>query len=417
MSQIARGASAALANRDITVPTPLTAEATRIASIDIFRGLTILVMVFVNDVSGVKGLPWWTYHMPENRNGMTYVDMVFPAFLFIVGMSIPLAIRRRIAKGDTPFRIWRHTILRSIGLVAMGLLLANQGYVDAQLTGINAWLWDALALAGIILFWNVYPRSGRFKPLFVILKWTGLALLVWSVIIFKRRTQQGQVTGLDFSYLEILGLIGCAYFSVCILYLILKKNFWVFVFSLSALTALNVASKIGLTPRLDQLPNYVWPFETGALSSITMAGLVASLMFFENTVARTFKAKAAWALGFAAILLGAAWELAPLGISKNLATPTWCLYSAGVSLLLFLILYWVADVRHATKWASFVKPAGSNTLLTYLLPYVCYLTPVVNRISAYGSEGRVGVVRAVVFTGFVLALSAVVTRLHLRLQL
>jgi predicted acyltransferase len=52
----------------------------RIASIDIFRGLTVLVMVFVDNLDFVKGLPWWTYHMPLQSNGLTNVDMVFPAF-------------------------------------------------------------------------------------------------------------------------------------------------------------------------------------------------------------------------------------------------------------------------------------------------------------------------------------------------
>ena len=52
----------------------------RILSIDIFRGITILVMVFVNDVASVKGLPWWTYHIGPGEQGMTYVDVVFPHF-------------------------------------------------------------------------------------------------------------------------------------------------------------------------------------------------------------------------------------------------------------------------------------------------------------------------------------------------
>ena len=50
----------------------------RVASIDIFRGLTMLVMVFVNEVSEVKGVPWWSRHAPANLDYMTYVDMVFP---------------------------------------------------------------------------------------------------------------------------------------------------------------------------------------------------------------------------------------------------------------------------------------------------------------------------------------------------
>ena len=84
------------------------AAAGRVLSLDIFRGLTMLVMIFVNDLSGVRGLPWWTYHMPSGVNGMTYVDVVFPAFLFILGMAIPLAVRKRLAMGDSMPRLGPH---------------------------------------------------------------------------------------------------------------------------------------------------------------------------------------------------------------------------------------------------------------------------------------------------------------------
>jgi predicted acyltransferase len=60
---------------------PISPQDTRVVAIDILRGLTIFVMVFVNDVAGVKGLPWWTYHIPAGKNGRTYVDVVFSAFL------------------------------------------------------------------------------------------------------------------------------------------------------------------------------------------------------------------------------------------------------------------------------------------------------------------------------------------------
>ncbi len=389
----------------------------RINSVDIFRGLTVLVMVFVNDVSGVKGLPWWTYHMPEGRNGMTYVDLVFPAFLFIVGISIPLAIRRRIAKGDSPRQLWTHVLARSASLVVMGLLLANLFNVDAQLTGISVHKWTTLAFAGIFLFWNVYPSGGRHTSLYAILKWTGLLLLLCAVVIFRRRVGQNQEGTLDFSYPEILGLIGLAYLSVCILYLTLKKNLWALVAALIVLTLLNVGSKAGPLQWLEGVPLYLWPFGTGDCASITMAGLIASVLFFEKSVAVTFKARAVWALGYVAILFGAGWALAPLGVSKNNGTPAWCLYSAAASTLIFLTVYWLADIKHWTKWAAFVKPAGSNTLLTYLLPWVCYVTPVLGGVSASGLQGSVGVLRALLFTGFILALAATLTRLHFRLRL
>jgi len=58
------------------------AATTRLASIDIFRGLTMVVMIFVNELASVHGLPWWTYHAPGRVDAMTYVDMVYPFFLF-----------------------------------------------------------------------------------------------------------------------------------------------------------------------------------------------------------------------------------------------------------------------------------------------------------------------------------------------
>src|ERR1700723_305853 len=80
----------------------------RVVSIDIFRGLTMLVMIFVNQLGEMKGLPWWTYHMPATANGMTYVDVVFPFFLFIVGMSMSLSIRRRLSEGGPIWTVWLH---------------------------------------------------------------------------------------------------------------------------------------------------------------------------------------------------------------------------------------------------------------------------------------------------------------------
>ena len=55
---------------------------------EIMRDLTMMVMIFVNKLAEVKGLPAWTYHMPAKGDAMTYVDMVFPIFLFIMGLSL-----------------------------------------------------------------------------------------------------------------------------------------------------------------------------------------------------------------------------------------------------------------------------------------------------------------------------------------
>ena len=97
----------------------------RIKSIDIIRGLTILTMIFVNDLAGVVNVPAWMEHAKTMHDGMTFVDWVFPGFLFIVGMSIPFSIGRRIEKGETLSSIWKHNLIRVAGLLILGLFMVN----------------------------------------------------------------------------------------------------------------------------------------------------------------------------------------------------------------------------------------------------------------------------------------------------
>jgi len=387
-----------------------------IESIDIFRGLTVIVMVFVNDLSGATGLPWWTYHMPENANGMTYVDMVFPAFLFIVGMSIPLAIQRRLTKGQSLGKIWGHILVRSLSLITLGLFLANAEKVDPKLMGDRAFLYTLLAFFGALVLWSAYPASPKYKTFYRTLKFSGLLALVWFAISFRRSTPDGHVAWLDFSYWEILGLIGWAYLAVGTLYLVLRKHLSLLVTSLVVLCALNIFSTIGWFKWLTHFPDYLWPFEAG-LSSIIMAGLLLSVLFFEVPFATTWKSKVSLAFGYAGILAAAGLALSRLGISKLLDTPSWCLYCSAINVLLFLLLYWLADVGRHTRWATFARPAGSNTLLAYFLPDVLYVTPGLKSISASGSHGWIGVLRATLFTIVVLILCAILTKRKIRLQL
>jgi heparan-alpha-glucosaminide N-acetyltransferase len=289
-----------------------TLPPSRILSVDIFRGLTMLVMIFVNDVSSVKGLPWWTYHMPSNVNGMTYVDVVFPAFLFIVGMAIPLAIKRRVEKGDSPLQLWKHILLRSLGLVVLGLLLANAGKLDPAWVGISGEAWGCLGLVAAILLWNVYPREKR-QTFYRLLKYGGLALLVILFALFRRKTADGQIAWLDFSYWEILGLIGRAYLATCILYVPFRKKAWSPLLMLVLLCALNVISRLPWGGLIEQLPNYIWVFENGAHASIVMAGVVASLIFLDSKFAQTISQKALWAVGYAGLLFVAGWLLSQIG--------------------------------------------------------------------------------------------------------
>jgi len=400
----------------VRCPLPAT-PSSRVLSIDIFRGLTMLVMIFVNDLASVKGLPWWTYHMPGRLNGMTYVDVVFPAFLFIVGMSIPLSINKRLEQDPSQWSLWRHILLRSFSLIVLGIFLANAGKVDPILTGIPKGAWGVLGLIGAILLWNVYPRTGGRQALYGMLKYAGLILLVAMFVIFRRKSLDGHTAWLDFSYWEILGLIGRAYLAACILYIPLRKKLWAPAALLVILTLTNAASRAGWIPWIKRLPYALWPFDAGALPSIVIAGIVASSIFLDLDKVRAFSQKARWALIYAATLFAAGYALSPLGVMKNRATPTWCLYSSAISVILFLALYWIVDVRGQIKWAAFLKPAGSNTLLTYLLPDLFYFAAGLSYAGTQLNAGLPGAIRAAVFTALMLALSGLFTKLRVRMQL
>jgi heparan-alpha-glucosaminide N-acetyltransferase len=389
----------------------------RVLSIDIFRGLTMLVMIFVNDLASVKDLPWWTYHMPRGTNGMTYVDVVFPAFLFIVGMAIPLAVSRRLEKGDTQPQLWGHILLRFASLAILGIFIANWGKVDPALTGVSKTVWSLTGFAGAILLWNVYPRTPERQTVYRAMKCLGFVMLFAMLAIFRRTAKDGQVAWLDFGYWEILGLIAKTYLAVCILYVPLRKLRWAPVTLLAALCALNVASRVGWTPFLKGLPFWAWPFGRGDLASITMAGIVASQIFLDGSFAKTFKQRAAWAAGYAAALFAAGWMLLGFGVTKLGGTPAWCLWCAAISMALFLGLYWLVDVKGVSKWAGFVKPAGANTLLTYLLPDVFYAAFGVSWASAAFGAGWPGAARSLLFTALMLGAAGVLTRLRVRMQL
>jgi heparan-alpha-glucosaminide N-acetyltransferase len=388
----------------------------RTVSIDIFRGLTVLVMVFVDNLDFVKGLPWWTYHMPRQANGLTYVDMVFPAFLFVMGMSIPLAVERRIAAGDADRQIWLYIVGRSLSLVALGLFIANGPQVDPQRTGISVVSWDLLGFAGIALFWGVPSFSPPDKLLSRILKYSGLLVLAILAVIFRRTTAEGDTAWLDFSDWEILGLLGWAYLLAGSLYLLFRKKVLILAVSLASLLALNVVSSMGVLKEIHRLPPLLQPFEAG-LSSITVAGLLTSLIFLEGRLARTFRTKILWALSYAALLAAAGWVLAPLGISKLRDTPAWCMYCSAANILLFLVLYWMADVRQWTRYVAFIEPVGSNALLAYLLAYVAYFVPKLFHLTADGTEGWYGVVRSLLFAALILIVVSALTRMKFRLRL
>ncbi|HVZ84714.1 MAG TPA: DUF5009 domain-containing protein [Terracidiphilus sp.] len=405
------------------MPASHAVSSSRIVSIDIFRGLTMAVMIFVNQLAGVHGLPWWTYHAHAEQDAMTYVDMVFPFFLFIVGMAMPLAIGQRLRRNPSVAALWGHIFTRALALLALGLILANADYVNAPLTHVSGNVWALIGILSAALYLNVYPKSMP-QAAVRVLRIAGLAGVALVFALFRRVTHAGTIAWIETAYPEILGLIACTYFAAALLYIPTRRWQWAAPAWLIVMTAYCAGSVAHVIPLAGYVPIYVWPFDNGAHVMLVLAGVVTSQIFLGmNPYApeRPAPGRAtAVALGFAAIMFTAGWLLMPLGISKIRATPAWALWSAGAAVLAFTLLYWICDRWRATDWTWLVRSAGSNTLLTYLLPDLWDFALGalgIRFFETHWNRGLPGVAATVIFTVLLLLLSTALTRAKLRLQL
>lgn len=126
----------------------------RVVSIDILRALTMFFMIFVNDLWTLTDYPKWLGHTATHEDGMGFSDVIFPAFLFIVGMSIPLAIMHREKIGNDKIQIFNHVVKRSIALILMGFFIVNFEYINSTNLNYSKYLWEILMVLSFFLIWN-----------------------------------------------------------------------------------------------------------------------------------------------------------------------------------------------------------------------------------------------------------------------
>ncbi|MBE7157748.1 MAG: DUF5009 domain-containing protein [Rhodospirillales bacterium] len=393
---------------------------TRVVSLDIFRGFAMAVMIFVNDLSDVKGLSRWTYHIPRDIDAMSYVDLVYPFFLFAVGLSLPLAIRQRLHRDSSLPRLWFHILTRCATLIVLGLVIANAPNADPYLMPMRGSLWALLTLLGGILLLAVYPPAVPRKVTSALRGLGGLAVIVLFAL-FRRHLPDGSPAWLDFSYPEILGLIGLTYVAVCLLYIPTRRLFWAPLGWFVLLLLFNCACVAHwITPPVPRVPMYVFPFDNGAMSAITMGGVVISGIFLNDRLRSQPRRQVALGALFAVTCAVLGLALRPLGISKIRATPTWALWSLAAATAIFSLFYLLCDLWKRTGWAWLFRAPGANTLLTYLLPDLTYYLLAwlhLTYLLGHWNHGLPGILRSVCFTLAILLLSRAITQAKLRLQL
>ncbi len=315
----------------------------RIASIDAFRGFTVLAMIFVIQVAGYTNLPltmsWFgsppvsTFkHAGDAINatgiGLTFTDLVAPFFVFIVGMALPLSKKRRGSDW------WKHVTKRTFMLIALGVIYISLALGSANSWGGLSYWWGILQAIGIAYFMGAvstqFPNWQRWIAVFVI---AGFHLFM----------------SMNFNWWLHLGNP--------------NNGFW------------TIANLSGDTLR--PLTIHCTPWASISYGTITIVGTILG----DSLLTRSHKKIITQSIIIGAVffILGYLLHLfdyPKFAMNKDNVTVSYALATSGISAFTFLIFYLIMDVAKYQKWAWVFIVFGSNALLGY------FLQPIV-RIFAY----------------------------------
>ncbi len=318
----------------------------RLVSLDAFRGLTILLMIVVNTPGS------WVYVYPPLRHaqwhGATPTDLVFPFFLFIIGVAMWFSFKKYDHKLSSPafFKILKRTAL----IFLIGLLLnafPKFNLEHLRVMGVLQRIALAYGLAAISVL--LLPRWGRWAfSAFVLLGYWALMYVFGGDDPYSLSTNFAK--GVDVSV-----------FGVNHVY----KGFGI------------PFDPEGLFSTLPAAINVVFGYLIGELIS--------------NTKDRSKLIKKLLLIGIAGIIVGLLWNVV-FPINKPIWTSSYVVYTVGIALVLLSLFIWVIDVKGAKKWAMPLLVYGTNPLLIFVLSivwvkviiYLIHFGQGDDRISGYG---------------------------------
>ena len=382
----------------------------RIATIDVFRAITMFLMLFVNDIPGIKQIPHWLLHADMNEDMLGFSDIIFPCFLFVMGMSVPFALLKRKEKGESLWGTLRHILERTLALIVMGLFTVNLGSYDGEATGLPYSWYLILLVFSFFLTWNLYPKAeGWKKHLFTGMKYAGILMMIGLFCLFEGKN------GAVFApkWWGILGLIGWTYLVTAIVFLIVRiRLVWMSSAWLIVL-ALTVLSHNGMLD-LSSLPSDMTHHALG------VSGAFASVLLIHwGNREKPFKFVGTM-LSLGVLMLALFFVSHPYWIiSKIQATPTWLFVCNAISFFVVGILYYLTDVMNKAHWFSIIKPAGTVTLTCYMIPYAWYA---VQRLIGFHYPdflcvGVPGLCRSLLFSLVIVWIAGLLMKVNVRLKI
>ena len=297
----------------------------RLLSLDVFRGLTVALMILVNSPGNQTAYRWLDHSVWD---GFTLADSVFPFFIYIVGVSLTINLSNARALNITFKQLVPKILARALLLFLLGLLLnAFPHHFD---------------LASI----RVYGVLQRIAICYFV-----AALLFLTT---KISTQALIMLGLMIGYWLIMTLLPGGF------NLSPQGN----VAALIDRHLFSSAHLYGKAFDPEGLLSTLPAISTALLGNLTGAWLLSSQDQSRKIAGLTFA-------GFLALIAGGLWGLW-FPINKALWTSSYVLWAGGLSLILLAILYWLIEAKSLKKWSYPFELFGLNAMLAYVL-HVCFL--------------------------------------------
>jgi predicted acyltransferase len=330
------------------------APAPRVLSVDVLRGLTIALMILVNDPGDWGHV--YTQLDHADWNGFTLTDFVFPNFLFLVGVSIVLSLSSRIAKGESKGSLALHMVRRAATIFAIKLLLSAFPHfhlTHLRIFGVLTRIAICYLIAGLICLavWNTRHRA-RF------LAATTAALLVgyWALMRFVPVPGYGVPT----HAMPILDP---------------DRNLAAWLdraFNAFTRHYLHTGSLYNHTHDPEGILSTIPSIATTLIGSLTglwlnnraphdRQGAAAPIVGSVSSETSAKRLTPLFVTGLLSLTAGLIWSYW-FPINKNLWTSSYVLFSAGLSLLLLALCYWLIDIRRLNQ-----KPIGKALLWPWLV--------------------------------------------------
>ena len=379
----------------------------------------MFLMLWVNDFWTLNSIPKWLKHAVSGEDYLGFSDLIFPWFLFAIGLSIPFAFESRLLKGENNVTIGKHILLRTIALLVMGLFHMNMEMYNHQSSYISKPIFVIISTFAFFMIWNDHSRlKGKNDFFYKLLPFLGVTVLIIMFFIYRGQDYDGNAIGFRIHWWGILGLIGWVYSITAGTYFVFKKSIFALSIAFFISMILNFMDSSDISYAIFSWQKANWIPGSGGLQALSFGGIITSLCLirYKNDI-RILYVFLSFA-GLLSLLLGLFLRKYFI-ISKIAGTPSWILISMSTAIFLFIFLHWVVDLKKQLSWYEPISIAGTATLTCYLIPYFYYSVRTLTgfQLPMFLTTGIIGLFKSILYSFLIIIFARIASKSFVRLKI